>query len=335
MQDRILFGLAVLVLVFAVFGLFREKAAAKNAVITLVFNHNWEGREEILKTLKDEYELQNRNIRININYVLYNELSGSPGSATASCDIIAVDATAMYQLKQKEPDTETYILLKFLYPLYYNTEILAEAGFNRPPKTRTEFLAQARKVTNAESGVHAIAIDTENQLADSDILPWVIAGGTSAADNNIFNRELAAAQDFFNKLKNEGMLLESLPGADKRKQAFIEGKTAFFIGSAKDMELLKLNMGEKLNYSAIPAPDAYAGKPFFCSGSWVLSVTEQSKHKNEARSFIDFLLENSFALAGGWAIPENGNPADVQDPFYYKAREFYISGELVPVSAAR
>ena len=103
----------------------------------------------------------------------------------------------------------------------------------------------------------------------------------------------------------------------------MEGRTAFMIGSAEEMETLRASMGANLDYTAIPAPDNYSGRPFLYSGSWVLAIPGDAPNREEALSFVSFLLERGSVLAGGWAITENGNYSAAQDGFYSKAGELY------------
>jgi ABC-type glycerol-3-phosphate transport system substrate-binding protein len=116
---------------------------------------------------------------------------------------------------------------------------------------------------------------------------------------------------------------------NEKREAFLNGRTAFMIGSAEDMELLKSGLGEALDYTAIPVPDNYQGRPIFGSSGWNLAINRISALKEDSRRFIEFLAEHSPLLAHGWAIPENNNPIFSPDPFYSKAQELYISGNLI------
>jgi ABC-type glycerol-3-phosphate transport system substrate-binding protein len=136
--------------------------------------------------------------------------------------------------------------------------------------------------------------------------------------------------EFFATLHHENLLLPGLFTLDEneKRAAFLEGRTAFMIGSAEDMELLRAGLGAALDYTAVPVPDNYPGKPLFGRGGWDLAINRGSL-KEEAKLFISFLMEHSPSLAYGWAVPENYNSMIPSDLFYAKAQELYISGNLV------
>ena len=311
--------------------------------ITLTFSCFWENREDALEKLINEYQELHRGIRINLNHLPYetfrsglqNEMpetaaasAPAAGSITA-CDIIALDQRWVTELQERgiiEP--ETYPLLRFFYPLFYNTGILLNSGINHPPKTRGEFLDQAKKISG--NGVYAAAMalgENNGQGLLRDVYPWIWAAGSGS----LSAQPLKEALDFILILHNENLLLPGTLSLDERQKAkaFLDGRIAFMIGSAEDMESAKTALGDSFGYTTIPAPDNYQGKPYFGAGSWILGIPAQSKYREEALSFINYLMENNNCLAEGWAIPKNGNPGMGQDLFYSKAAELYIGAELV------
>jgi multiple sugar transport system substrate-binding protein len=353
-KDIILLVVAVAVLVFSLVRLTGGKTAAEVISPALVFVHNWESREEIILSLIDDFKLQYPEIEIFAVYKPYNEIRLSLFSNSDSAieddsiegDIIAIDPLWIPELVKKEKiEPEEFPILRFFYPLFYNIEILKQAGFSGPPKTRSEFLAQARAVNKL--GMHAVAFalgDTGGQNPYWDIYSWIWAagivfpnpqngeytrnpGGLTSAQTNVIRETL----DFFCTLYNEKLLF---PGTfsmneNEKMEAFLNGRTAFMIGSAEDMELLKSGLGDALDYTAIPVPDNYQGRPVFGSSGWNLAINRNSALKEDSRLFIDFLAEHSPLLAYEWAIPENNNPMFTPDPFYAKAQELYISGNLI------
>ena len=343
-RDVLLLLLALAVLAFALIRTVMEKE--KPFAASLVFTYSWEGREKILGALKEEYEQLHRGVRIIPDYRPYGEMEKimTAGSSTGNViegDIIGGDVIALDPRWIEDPqkhaiiEPEIYNLLEFLNPLFYNIDTLIEAGFNHPPKTLGEFLTQAREVTNTAEGKYAIAFafgEDNSRGILQDLYSWIwSAGASSLADNNTLNGTL----DFILALQRENLIH---PGTfsmneNKKREAFINGKTAFMIGSAEDMNYLRQVMGETtFGYTAIPAPENYSGKPVFVSGSWSLAIRKNSAHRDEALSFINFLAEHSPALAEGWAIPLNYNPG-IPEPFYSKARELYATGNLIQDSS--
>jgi ABC-type glycerol-3-phosphate transport system substrate-binding protein len=351
-KDIVLLVLAILVLVFSLIRMNGNNAGAAITVPApaLVFLHSWEGREEILSSLKEKFELQYPEIKVLLVYKPYDEIrkalfdnSGNViGTAVIQGDIIAVDPLWISDLvKAGKIELEKFTVLSFFYPFFYNTEILIQAGFSGPPKTRTEFLTQARAIITLKTGEYpiAFALEVQNIAPYRDIYSWIWAAGImfeSGTQNSgsLLPAETATlrqALDFFAALHNENLLFPGSFSMDEneKREAFLKGRTAFMIGSAEDMELLRTGLGNALDYTAIPVPDNYTGRPLFGRGGWDLAINRNSSQKKEAMQFISFLLEHSLVLAHGWAIPENYNPAIPSDYFYSKAQELYISGDLV------
>ena len=297
-------------------------------VSVLVFDCYWKTREEITQTLVNEYEDLNPGVKIELNFLPYdvcrNELSASDSAA----DVITVDPRWTAELAgHNTTEPEIYPILSFFYPLFYNIDILEKAGFSRPPKTRSEFLDQAKKITALGTDVYAaaLALDPDSSRGLADVYSWIWAGGNTV----LALAPLRETLDFLASLQNGNMLYPGTLDADETKQAFLDGKIAFMIGSAEDMESVRSVLGQSFGYTTVPAPDNYSGKPYFASGVWSLAITKDSSRREEALSFINFLSEKNSVLAEGWAVPENGNAAVMEDPFYSKATELYISGQLV------
>lgn len=339
-RDIILLALALAILAFSIITLITKRENTK--AVTLVFTHYWEGREEILNTLKNEYEELHDEVKIIINYMPYavyeKALCDSTSQIWHGVNVLALDAMQVPALMEQQMiEPEIFPILTFFYPLFYNTEILQKNGFNRPPKTRTEFLAQAKEIVDPETGTYAIALALGKDNTRGiirDIYSWICASGVIAPAESSY----LSALEFLAALESEGLTLPGtfLLGEEEKRQAFIAGEIAFMIGTAEDMEMLKASMGASFDYTAVPAPDAYLGKPVFASGAWTLGIPNgvtagnhsASAHKEEALSFMAFLQEHGQRLAQDWAIPENNSLSAVQDQFYSKARELYISGEL-------
>jgi ABC-type glycerol-3-phosphate transport system substrate-binding protein len=356
-KDIVLLILAVLVLVFVLFRMNGNKAKADIAVPApaLVFIHYWEGKEEILNSVKDKFELQYPEVKIQLVYKPYDEIrkalfddSGDViETAVIEGDVIAADPLWIPALVKSEkifPSNST--VLNFFYPFYYNTEILQQAGFSGPPKTRTEFLTQARAIMNLKTGEYpiALALGDGSLYPYRDIYSWIWAADLLFSDprketgmqnpGTFLPAEITSLRqtlDFLVTLHNENLLLPGSFSLDEneKRTAFLNGKTAFMIGSAEDMELLRAGLGDALDYTAIPVPDNYSGRPLFGQGGWDLAINKNSALQHEAAQFLAFLLEYSPVLAYGWAVPNYNNPVFPSDPFYSKAQELYSSGDLV------
>ena len=340
-RDIVLLIIALAVLAFTFFRMPRNKI--KSAPVTiLTFTHSWEGREGLLNELKAGFEEQNSGIKIELQFLPYDRLAEILRKAGQSDpefalpgQIIAVDKRGLSELRNNDSiETEIFPLLRFYNPLFYNTEILSVAGFNRPPKTRTEFLAMAKQIADPQTGIYAVAFALDNHRGITrDICGWIWASGILLENSGqVSQRDITALEsvlEFLTTLEKEKLILPDMfnINEDEKRESFIEGKIAFYIGSAQDLEMLFSAMGNKLGFTAIPAPDTYIGKPLFGSDSWNL-VIPKTAHTAEAALFARYLSEHNYLLAKNWAIIAEAMEYSAE-MFYEKAAELYISGELI------
>jgi multiple sugar transport system substrate-binding protein len=233
-------------------------------------------------------------------------------------------------------------LISFMHPLFYNIEILKSAGFDRPPKTRTEFLAYARAITDKAVGRHGTALSlgtSSRQDMYREILPWFWAAGTfpvPQGEANFNASRVIETLDFLDRFRSEGVLS---PGSfskteEEKREEFLAGKIGMMIGSVRDIDLLREQMGEdNFGISAIPAPDGYIGKPAFGLSSWYAGIARASPRKDEAWRFLVFLSERTSSLAAqARAVPGNGNGSSgyiEANPFYAKAYDIYEAGDMI------
>ncbi|MDR2102458.1 MAG: extracellular solute-binding protein, partial [Treponema sp.] len=340
----------------------------------LVFTQWWEDELEpgALKALIDEFEAQNPRIQIRLDTRSYGEtrsfLVNRSGAEEPLPDIIALDYQWLYELvrqKTLEPlaayrETGDFSLqnqqdlpeghyeqwavplVSFMYPLFYNIGILKEAGFDRPPKTRTEFLDYALAITGKAAGRYGTALSLgEDNHRDiyREILPWFWAAGTCLIQDgrtNFTGPPVIETLGFIDRFHREGILSPgsfSKTEAQKREE-FLAGKIGMMIGSLRDIDLFRERLGEdNFGITAIPGPDGYIGKPVFGLSSWYAGISRRSSHKDEAWRFLAFLTERiSSPAVKVHAMPERGKGGDGStgvDPHYAKAYEIYQAGDVI------
>jgi multiple sugar transport system substrate-binding protein len=95
---------------------------------------------------------------------------------------IAKDGLDVSNLALKKVKDSAWIfpVTSYIYPLFYNIDLLKEAGFNEPPKTREEFLKYARALTKPDKGQYGWVLPLSLSLPNgisNDICPWVWAAG--------------------------------------------------------------------------------------------------------------------------------------------------------------
>ncbi|MBN1326024.1 extracellular solute-binding protein [Candidatus Falkowbacteria bacterium] len=193
--------------------------------------------------------------------------------------------------------------------LYYNRDLLNNAGISNPPTNWDEFREDVIKLTKQDSKGNIIqsgaAIGTATNVARSpDIISLLMMqNGTPMTDSNgyaTFNqkptgyqRELppaAEALNFYNGFASPATQSytwnENLPNS---LESFMSGKTAFFFGYAYNLSTIKAR-APKLNFEIAKMPQV--GTPINFANYWTETVSKKSKNQNEAWDFIIFMTTN-------------------------------------------
>jgi multiple sugar transport system substrate-binding protein len=154
-----------------------------------VFSQWWQNELEAntLQTFIADFEKANPNISVSLDTRSYTELAGVALAAPPLvADIIAIDPQWFYELlryNQLEPlnvyreaqtpdeaekfsltDTDNEYdnwgvpLVSFMAPLFYNINVLRQAGFDRPPKTWSEILSYAKAISNPAESKFGLAL---------------------------------------------------------------------------------------------------------------------------------------------------------------------------------
>ena len=347
--DKLLFALALAVLATALIRVVAKPAIQQAKTRDIVFTQWWDNylEKDTLTELIKEFEDTNEGIKIILNPVSYEnmhkELTDQSESSVANTirgDLFAMDTLWVPAVLEKKIIENADIevpLLRYINVLYYNVEILKEAGFSRPPKTRGEFLnyAKALKSENANVWALTLGLNSSRGIYD-DIFPWMWAAGLELIkDGNpaIDSRPVTESLSFLASLERDGLIV---PGglqadAEKKLEDFVSGRAAFMIAPTRDIEFVRERMGEEaFSITSVPVPDNYAGKTYIASADWTLGVSAESLLKEETRLFADFVAQKTETLADkARAIPGNSITGNTKpDPFYSKAWDIAISGEI-------
>ena len=318
----------------------------------LIFTQYWrsELEEGVFDLLISEFERRYPSITVKINDLSYSEMQNSVINETifSESDLLAVNPRWLYEaikhgqlemLGDSQQEEWTVPVISFMDLLFYRIDILQEAGFDRPPKTRNEFLSYARNA--GEEGFSlALALSPENPLGlYTDIFSWVWASGMQLIENgdlNINNKDVIEVFEFLKALYTESLLMpETFSQTNEQKiEAFIKGDIAMMIASVSNIALLRSRMDdESFGVTNIPVSDSYIGKPIFGLTNWHIALSRYSTHKEAARLFISFLLEQAPILAvSSNAVP--GQPVNPQRHhigvlLYEKAFDIYTSGNAI------
>jgi multiple sugar transport system substrate-binding protein len=225
-----------------------------------------------------------------------------------------------------------------MMPLFYNIDLLAAAGFDRPPKNQADFTAFAKAATDAATGHYgfALALSPEDpQGLYRDIFSWIRASGAFANwdEKPAFNTPaIGETLNFLKELQKAGSLA---PGSfsktgKERLEEFREGRIAMIIASMADTRQLR-TAGFNCGITTIPPAASYIGKPLYALDHWYAGISRNSRRKDDALIFIGFLAEKASLLAdSSGAIPWNSNTGDTYagaDPLLSKAYDIYQAGE--------
>jgi ABC-type glycerol-3-phosphate transport system substrate-binding protein len=301
---------------------------------------------EITETLLADYMEQNPDLRIRLLNV--------PDEKNREPDILIFDEgdfsalVAGGALLPLEPYSESAAgmlavpLVSFMDMLFFNIELLRTAGFDRPPKTREEFLACAKAA--AKDGVYgaAMALSPEDRHSLSrDIFSWIWASGGDFWMNEdgpaINNRPVIRDIAFLGSL-NQGEALAPMTfeaTGSQRLDEFARGKLAMMIASTKAIPALREKMGDgAFGITTIPG-SGLAGKYSIGLSCLYAGINSNCPYPDEAWNFLEFLSEHSpLFCAELKAVP--GIVSDLfsgdyirDDPFYSKARDIFEASHIV------
>lgn len=340
--------------------------------VTLEFSQWWEPElpDGSLRALMDRFEEENPGIRVELlsgPYASTKEQVVAGAAAGTMSDVVGLDGAwvsdfvdqgsiaALSDLmddagyddaqlaSQVELEGSTYMIpvVNFVYPLFTNDDLLAQAGVTAPPTNRTEFAAAAAALSGLGDNVSGwalpLSLETPNGI-QNDVMSWVWAsGGSMLADGqpDVTNDDVRSAVEYIKGLWDDGTVA---PGAFTMKEQdkveeFTNGRVGMVISSLAHVNTIR-EANPELNFSisAIPAEDSYSGERGIPYASWGIGVAENSEHKEEAWKLVEFLLgEEVNAELSTLANAFPGNTASVPDfvegdELFSAAFEIYQSG---------
>ncbi len=244
---------------------------------------------------------------------------------------------------QIQVDGSTYMIpvVNFVYPMFTNDDLLAQAGVDAPPTNRTEFADAAAKVTalggDVSGWVLPLSLETPNGV-QNDVMSWVWASGGSMLKDgqpDLTNDDVTSAVEYIGGLWDDGVIASgsfTMKEQDKVEE-FTNGRAGMMIDSLAHINLIReTNPDLKFSISALPAEDGYEGERGIPYASWGIGVAENSEHKDAAFKLVSFLMSeetNSELSTMANAFPGNSEsvPAFVEDDeLFKKAFEIYQAG---------
>ncbi|WP_147795024.1 sugar ABC transporter substrate-binding protein [Cellulomonas sp. Y8] len=229
-------------------------------------------------------------------------------------------------VSQVQVDGSTYMIpvVNFVYPMFTNDDLLAQAGVDAPPSTRTEFQDAAEGITalgdNTYGWVLPLSLEAPNGV-QNDVMSWVWASGGSMLDDGqpalADNPDVESGVQFVADLWDAGVVA---PGSFTMKEQdkveeFTNGRVGMMIDSLAHVTTIQeANPDLQFSISAIPAEDGYTGERGIPYASWGIGVAENSEHKAEAMKLVEFLMsEETNAELSSIANAFPGNTESVPD----------------------
>jgi multiple sugar transport system substrate-binding protein len=310
----LLFAAITLCVIFIGINLFFKKSAAFGRTEIFIDSRCEDlfGRDAIDKLIK-EFEEQNSELRISVS---------SAGDQSSPPDIVFFEDSRFSALVRQETlvPLDPYMraesgagqravpLVSFMDLLFYNIEILRAAGFDRPPKTREEFLAYAKAAAGLNSGVYGAALGLspdDPEAPRRDVFSWIWAAGGDffppEREGKPWFGDKAALEaiTFLGQLNQEGVLAPGTfvkTGAD-RIEEFSRGGIALLIASSREILPLKKQMGgAAFGVTAIPGPPDTGKSAVGFSGIYG-GISAGCARPDDAWAFLVFLVEKSSVLA--------------------------------------
>lgn len=248
------------------------------------------------------------------------DLTGQPclSGIIESCMNTASFGNGIYGV----PTDQSYICT------FYNKDIFDEYHLTKP-ETWDEFL-EVCQVLKAE-GITPIALSGKDTWIQK-LIPYALAPTTIYRYNNDFDDAMYDGQRCFNgeewnntliklqEIINNGYVTENFlkVSYDQQLSAFANGQAAMMIMGTWGVSLVQ-NMNENCNFGLFVVPVSDDRVNWMASSvGGMLSVYEDSEHKEEAIDFLNFFLQNDEVY--GQFLEDTGNISIRTD--------FSIAGDL-------
>jgi len=342
--------------------------------ITLEFIQWWEPElpAGALRGLMDQFEAQNPGIKVKLisgpYSTTHDQIVAGAAAGTLS-DVVGLDGAWVNDLAKQsaiapldslmtagnwDPSQaaaiikvggKSYMLpvASFVYPVFVNLDLLKAAGIANPPSTRSEFAADAKKLTipskNQYGWVLPLSLQTPNGV-QNDVMSWVWASGKSMLKDgkpDLTNPDVISALTYIQGMYKDGLIS---PGTFAKQEQdkveeFVNGRVGMMIDTLAHINLIReRNANLKFAISALPAVDGYNGRRGLPYAAWGIGVSANSKHQGEAWKLVSFLMGpdvNGKLVSLAHAFPGNVKAKPtfvVTDPLFGKGFEIFQKGYL-------
>ena len=347
-------------------------SSGSNGKVTIKFAQWWEPEmpKGALQKMMDEFHSENPNITVDLvsnPYASDQQQIFSDAAANKMPDVVGLDGAWVNQLTKQGALADLGALMKknsfptseltskiaidgtttaipvvnFVYPLFTNDTLLAQAGVSTPPSTWSQFESDAAAVkakTDADAYLLPLSL-TDPSGVQNNVMSWAWASGgsmlTKAGKPDLTNSSVTSAVNFIKGLYDKG---ETSAGAFTLQPAdmvqnFANGKAAMMVDSLAHVTTLRQsNPDLKFSISSVPAKDGYTGKRGIPYAAWSIGIAKNSPNQDADYKLVKFLMSKK--TNGDVATAANGFPAlktatpdfTGQDPLYKEAFDIYQKG---------
>jgi multiple sugar transport system substrate-binding protein len=202
-------------------------------------------------------------------------------------------------------------MLADVYGLYYNKDMFGKAGLSAPPKTASELMDYAKKLTvrNPDGSLKVVGLDPLDGFYENVAAHWAPSWGvdwTDASGKSI----ISTSPGWANMLRWQKELIDwygyknlvrfqaSAGDEFSPQQAFERGKLAMNLDGEWRVAFIQAEHPE-VNFGTAPfpvdddQPDLYGSG--YTSGS-IIGIPKTSKHQDEAWELLKYLATDTGAL---------------------------------------
>lgn len=284
--------------------------------------------EEDVKAITKEFEDKNPGIKVKPTFVPYEALEQKiqTSAPTGGYDIVIIDApwTAKFakagfvkEVSDKLTDSDrsdifagaidsvSYQDKLYGMPwlndtkfLFYNTDMLKQAGFDNPPNTWDELLTQAKAIKDKGiSDTPIVGSWAQAEALICDFTAFTSSFGGALVDENgkptVNSKENLAALTFMTQSLKDGLtnskstqyLEEDVRGVFSSGKAAFALNWTYMYNMANDPK--ESSVVGKVGIAPVPGTQGHNGMSV--NGGMGLSVTKGSKHADEAWKYIQYL----------------------------------------------
>ena len=344
------------------------------ADVSLEFTQWWEPElpANALRSIMDDFEAANPGITVTLNSGPYattrDQIAVGAATGTLS-DVVGLDGAWVNDLSKQNAIADMGPLMdasgfdrsqvadiievggksvmfpvaSFVYPIFVNMDMAAEVGITEMPSTRSEFLEDAKMMTDADANRYGWVLPLSLQSpsgVQNDVMSWVWASGESMLSDgkpNLESAPVVGALEYIQTLNDAGVIS---PGTfskteQEKVEEFVNGRVGMMVDSLAHVNLIR-ERNPDLNFDIAPIPviDGYEGKRGLPYASWGIGISDSTDHKEEAWKLVEYLMSpevNSQLVSIANAFPGNVNATPdfvTSDEAFAKAFEIFQSGYL-------